>query len=112
VSVVLIASLPLPAQAHDIYSHLRDPSGTSCCDDRDCQLTPYRFTANRLQMFVDLRWIEVSRDKVQYVAIPGDTGETSGGHWCGFADGPNRMDLKALYITRCAILPPQSASAH
>ena len=89
VAVVLAASLPLPIQAHDIYSHLTDKLGTSCCDDRDCQLAPYRFVANGLQMFVDKRWIAVPSDKIQYVAVPGDTGETGGGHWCGFADQPN-----------------------
>ena len=111
VAVVLAASLSLPIQAHDIYSHLKDKLGTSCCDNRDCQLAPYRLGATGLQMFVDKRWIEVPSDKIQYVAVPGDTGETGGGHWCGFADEPNGMDPEALYITRCAILPPQSASA-
>jgi hypothetical protein len=33
ISIVLITSLPLPAQAHDIYSHLVDEVGASCCDD-------------------------------------------------------------------------------
>jgi hypothetical protein len=108
VAAVLAASLPLPIQAHDIYSHLKDKSGASCCDNRDCQLAPYRFTANGLQMFVDRRWIEVPSDKIQYVAVPGDMGETGGGHWCGSAYEPS---LGPLYITRCAILPPQAASA-
>jgi hypothetical protein len=40
ISAVLTASLPFPLQAHDIYSHLKDKAGTSCCDDRDCQLAP------------------------------------------------------------------------
>jgi hypothetical protein len=105
VAVVLAASLPLPIQAHDIYSHLKDKSGTSWCDDRDCQLAPYRFIATGLQTFVDKRWIEVPSDKIQYVAVPGDTG---GQHWCGSAYEPS---LGPLYITCCAILPPQSASA-
>ena len=111
VAVVLAASVPLPSQAHDIYSQLKDKAGASCCDNRDCRLAPYQFTASGLQMFVDKRWIEVPSDKIQYVTVPGDTGETGGGHWCGFADQPNGMDPEALYITRCAILPPQSASA-
>ena len=111
IAIVLTVSLPLPLEAHDIYSHLKDKSGASCCDDRDCHLAPYRFTANGVQMLVAKRWIDVPSEKIQYVAVPGDTGETGGGHWCGFADEPNRMDPEALYITRCAILPPQSASA-
>jgi hypothetical protein len=108
VIAVLAASLPLSIQAHDIYSHLRDQSGTSCCNDRDCRRAPYRFTATGVQMFVDSRWIEVPSDKIQYTAIQGDTGETGGGHWCGSDYEPS---LGSLYITRCAILPPQPASA-
>jgi hypothetical protein len=107
-SAVLTISLPLPLQAHDIYSHLKDKSGASCCDDRDCHLAPYRFTANGVQMLVAKRWIDVPSEKIQYVAVPGDTGETGGGHWCGLAYEPGGG---ASYITRCAILPPQSASA-
>jgi hypothetical protein len=82
VAVVLAASLPLPLQAHDIYSHLRDEAGGSCCEDRDCQPVPYRFIASGVQMFVDKRWIDVPSDRIQYRALPGDTGETGGGHWC------------------------------
>lgn len=41
---VLIASalinLLLPAQAHDIYSHLTDQEGGSCCNERDCRPAP------------------------------------------------------------------------
>jgi hypothetical protein len=49
----------------------------------------------------------VPSEKIQYLAIPGDTGETGGGHWCGLAYEPSGS---ASYLTRCAILPPQSAS--
>jgi len=105
---VLVGSLPLPVQAHDIYSHLKDGSGMSCCDDRDCRPAPYRFTTGKLQMFVDRRWIEVPSERIQYRALPGDTGETGGGHWCGLAYSPS---VGPMYMTRCAILPPQSGSA-
>jgi hypothetical protein len=107
IALVLTVSLPLPLEAHDIYSHLKDKSGASCCDDRDCQLAPYRFTVNGVQMLVAKRWIDVPSEKIQYLAIPGDTGETGGGHWCGLAYEPSGS---ASYLTRCAILPPQSAS--
>ena len=110
VAICLISFEP-PTEAHDVYSPLKDRWGNSCCDDRDCQLAPYRLTARGVQMLVDRHWIDVPSDKIQYLAVPGDTGVTGGGHWCGFADAPNRMDPEALYITRCAILPPQSASA-
>jgi hypothetical protein len=111
ISTVLSASLPLPIQAHDIYSHLVDEVGASCCDNRDCQPVLYRFIANGVQMFVDRRWIDVPRDRIQYRSLPGDTGETGGGHWCGSTYEPDFSNLGALYMTKCAILPPQSASA-
>ena len=108
-AAVLITNLPLPIQAHDIYSHLRDERGVRCCDDRDCHPAFYRFVGGDLQMFVDRQWIEVPRSTIQYRALLGDTGETSGGHWCGIVYVPS---IGAIYRTRCAILPPQAASAH
>ena len=74
----LLASLPLPIRAHDIYSHLWDFSGASCCDNRDCQPADYRLVMGEVQMFVYGQWITVPRDKFQYRALPGDTGETGG----------------------------------
>jgi hypothetical protein len=111
ISTILITSLPLPTQAHDIYSHLVDEVGASCCDNRDCRPVPYRFIASGVQMFIDTRWIDVPSDRIQYRALPGDTGETRGGHWCGSTCNPDFSDVGALYMTKCAILPPQSASA-
>lgn len=109
IAVLFTAISLLPVKAHDGYSHLIDKSGASCCNDRDCHPAPYRFTPTGLQMFVNRRWIDVPSEKIQYVAIPGDTGETGGGHWCGLAYEPS---VGPLYITHCAILPPQSASVH
>jgi hypothetical protein len=111
ICTVLVTNLPLPLQAHDIYSHLVDETGASCCDDRDCRPVLYRFTANGVQMFVDKRWINVPSDRIQHRALPGDTGETAGGHWCGSTYEPDFSNLGVLYMTKCAILPPQSASA-
>jgi hypothetical protein len=111
ISTVLITSLPLPIQAHDIYSHLVDEVGASCCDNRDCRPVPYRFIATGVQMFVDKLWINVPSDRIQYRSLPGDTGETGGGHWCGSAYEPDFSNLEGLYVTKCAILPPQAASA-
>jgi len=111
-SAIFIVALPLPVPAHDIYADLTDENGQNCCDDRDCRPALYRLTSAGLQMFVDRRWIDVPRHKIQYRALPGDTGETFGGHWCGSAYEPDFSTLKDLYVTKCAILPPQSASAH
>ena len=110
-AVVLVTSLPLPIQAHDIYSHLKDQAGASCCDDGDCRPAHYQLIASGLHMFVDGRWIKVPNNKVQYRALPGDTGETAGGHWCGAAYETDGANFDAAYVTQCAILPPQAASA-
>jgi hypothetical protein len=71
----------------------------------------YRFIADGVQMFVDKRWIEVPSARIQYRALPGDTGETGGGHWCGSAYEPTPGRVEDLYVTKCAILPPQAALA-
>ena len=52
VAAVLVTNLPLPIQAHDIYSHLVDEVGASCCDDKDCRPVLYRFIANGVQRAV------------------------------------------------------------
>jgi hypothetical protein len=102
----LLALTPGPIQAHDIYSHLVDASGRSCCDDRDCRPAHYRRRAPGVEMFIHGHWVPVPADTIQYRALPGDTGETSGGHWCG-TDDPTLGDT---VILRCAILPPNSAA--
>jgi hypothetical protein len=57
-------------------------------------------------------WIDVPYDKIQYRALLGDSGETSGGHWCGDSleqsFDPVVNGLGNMYSTRCAILPPNS----
>ena len=58
-------------------------------------------------MFVLGAWIIVPRNKFQYRALTGDTGETGGGHWCGIIY--DRV-IGRVYLTVCAILPPESAA--
>ncbi len=70
VAVVLAVSLPLPIQAHDIYSHLRDAGGGSCCDDTDCRPALHRVTASGVQMFVDQRWIDVPSSTINTAPCP------------------------------------------
>ena len=110
VAVVLVASLPLPIRAHDIYSHLIDEVGASCCDNRDCRPALHRVSASGVQMLVDQRWIDVPDERIQYRALLGDTGETGGGHWCGSTYKPDFGTPNTVYMTKCAVLPPQSAS--
>jgi len=109
--ILLLGLLTLgagPAQAHDIYLDVLDKSGRSCCDNRHCRPARYRVGKGGVLMFVHGQWIAVPNDKIQYLTIPGDTGETAGGHWCGSAHhGLNYV----FYDTRCAILPPNEASA-
>jgi hypothetical protein len=111
ISAAFAISLPLPIRAHDIYSHLKDGEGKSCCDERDCQPAHYRLSQRGVKMLVDRRWIDVPSEKIQYLSLPGDDGATGGGHWCGAAYEPSGADISTAYVTRCAILPPQSASA-
>jgi hypothetical protein len=103
--VALLALSPCSAQAHDIYEDLVDASGYRCCDNDDCHPVPYRMSPRgEVQMLVEQHWIDIPKETIQYRALPGDTGETAGGHWCG---APYR-ELNGYY-TRCAILPPNAA---
>jgi hypothetical protein len=111
IAVALLSFEP-PTDAHDIYSPLKDRWGNSCCNDQDCRPADYRFTAAGVQMFVDGRWIDVPSGAIQYIALPGDTGETRGGQWCGGSVYERNLSTPDdLYVTKCAILPSQSASA-
>jgi hypothetical protein len=110
ISAALAVSLPIPVQAHDIYSHLRDPWGRSCCSGTDCRPALYQRTTSGVRMFVDRRWIDVPDGTIQYRALPGDTGESHGAHWCGMVD-PLGDGFGPVHVTCCAILPPRTASA-
>ena len=104
VAVVLSLDLEFPIEAHEIYSHLKDDWGNSCCDEKDCRPAPYRVTATGVQMLVNGDWIAVPDSAIQYRALPGDTDETAGGHWCGII---RNMDGHGIdYSTLCAVLPP------
>jgi hypothetical protein len=105
-AIFLLACEP-PTEAHDIYLHLTDSRGRQCCDDRDCRPARYRFTAGGVEMFAYERWFAVPADRIQYRALPGDTGETDGGHWCGLAY--QQRNGRVSHVTQCAILPPYAA---
>lgn len=107
----LITGLTPTVGAHDIYRHLRDSDGKSCCSMMDCQPAPYRLTAGGVKMFVDGRWIDIPSDRIQYRALLGDTGESGGGHWCGSGPARGGHDHYVTYETICAILPPQAGAA-
>src|SRR5215208_1158112 len=84
-SAGLCISQPVPVFAHDIYSQLTSKSGRRCCDGSDCRPAQYRVKTSGIEMLVQRRWVHIPSGSVQYRAIAGDTGETSGGHWCGEA---------------------------
>ena len=92
------------AQAHDIYTHLKSRSGKSCCDNSDCRPAPYRITSSGVEMLVGETWVGVPRGIIEYRMLEGDTGETSGGHWCG-------ERYEGGFVTYCAFLPPTLAAA-
>jgi hypothetical protein len=61
-------------------------------------------------MYVDGDWVDVPGEAIQYQSLPGDTGETRGGHWCGTAISEYGGRV-VRHATHCAILPPNSTSA-
>jgi hypothetical protein len=106
ISTVLITSLPLPIQAHDIYTTLRDRHGRNCCNSLDCQPAPDQVTPRGVKMLVVGRWIDVPPETIPYIILPDDTGDTGGGHWFGQGYEPGGADINVPYVTKCAILPP------
>jgi hypothetical protein len=103
-AAILLLGFEPPAQAHDIYSPLKDRWGNSCCHDQDCRPAHYRMTPAGVQMLINGEWIAVPDHAIQYRALPGDTGETDGGHWCGNIFFKHSGGVE--YSTHCAILPP------
>jgi hypothetical protein len=100
-----------PVEAHDIYSRLVDENGANCCSERDCTPAPYRVTREGVWMLVKGRWIAVPSNKIQYRTLLGDTGETGGGHWCGWALDSTGPAGDSRAHTICAVLPPNFAAA-
>jgi hypothetical protein len=107
-AILLFVGYEPTTEAHDIYSPLKDRWGNSCCNDQDCRPVPYRVTPAGVQMLVNGDWIAVPDHTIQYRALPGDTGETAGGHWCG--EIRRRGYSGVDYTTLCAILPPNAAA--
>jgi hypothetical protein len=93
------------AQGHDIYAHLTDNLGRSCCHNSDCRPAHYRITPFGVEMWIGEKWIAIPRGKLQYRILEGDLGETGGGHWCG------APDEGVSFFTYCAIVPPSLAVA-
>src|SRR6478609_533864 len=58
-------------------------------------------------MYVDQQWINVPNERIQYRALPGDRGETWGGHWCGSVYEPDFSNLGGLFFLMSP-RPPRS----
>ena len=82
--LVLCFDFLTPVEAHDIYIGLTDSSGIPCCTVSDCRPAQYRVSPEGVQMLVQDDWIVVPAPLIQYRLLKGDTGETAGGHWCGY----------------------------
>jgi len=95
------------AEAHDIYTGLTDTSGRPCCTISDCRPAQYRISLAGVQMLVQDEWIVVPAPVIQYRLLRGDTGETAGGHWCGFTELRNLERTTASPVAFCAVLPPK-----
>lgn len=99
-AVGLLALSIGPLDAHDIYTHLKDSTGRSCCSGADCRPVPYRQTSSGVQMLIEGVWVPIPEAQIEQRSIEGDTGETGGGHWCGRRLGGAR------FLTYCAFVPP------
>jgi hypothetical protein len=104
-AAIALLSFCSMVSAHDIYRFLADPSGESCCRSGDCRPAAYRFTPEGVQMLVNGAWHTVPANRIIYRTLPGDTGETKGGHWCG-AERRQHRPMQMPFFTYCAVLPP------
>jgi hypothetical protein len=53
-------------------------------------------------MLVNDVWVYIPKGTLQFRGLPGDLGETAGGHWCG-------EPFEGGFITYCAFVPPNIA---
>lgn len=72
--IALLALIATPALAadhagharwHHIYKQWLTPSGTSCCNERDCAPGLARVTASGVEVEIDGRWTPVPADRVR-----------------------------------------------
>jgi hypothetical protein len=108
--VIFLLLFSSPSSSHDIYVGLKDASGRPCCDNGDCRPALYRISPSGVHMLVEGVWITVPGPLLQYRLLYGDTGETAGGHWCGFTEERDPELKGGPPLTFCAILPPSFAA--
>lgn len=96
---MVVGAAAAPAGAHEWYSGLRSPSGTPCCNDRDCRAVEYRVnpdTGNE-EIRANGTWHPVEYDKVLPIFPP-----DGGSHACW-----NNSIGKPRF--RCIMLPGMAA---
>ena len=111
-AAIFLISFEPPAEAHDIYSHLKDRWGNSCCNDKDCRPAAYRVTPTGVQMLVSGEWIAVPDYAIQYRALPGDTGETAGDIGAGDIRYKPSDGMEYQLTARSCRLTPQRSRGH
>lgn len=100
------------AQAHDIYSGVRNHAGTLCCGGEDCRAVSFRVVQGGYQLFDDTGWaVVLPQERVTPALVPGSPPEAEA-HWCGRAlnerdDDP--VDLRNRWHTFCAFIRPGGA---
>jgi hypothetical protein len=103
----ILALGTIPSEAHDIYMHLRNERGVSCCDGTECRPAHHRMKGRLVEMRVNGKWFTIHQDLISFRSLEGDTGETKGGHWCG----KHQVGSSWEYLqTHCAFLPPNFTS--
>lgn len=118
-----IATLPLvamlalmePANAHEIYTGLRNKDGLLCCGGQDCGVTSYRERGGTFEFLTrEQTWVTIPQDHIQFIPIAGDppSGDAHRAHLCYRSATPfDREDPSSdrvfgdIYLY-CAFIPP------
>ena len=70
IAAVLPALCTDPVAAHDGYAEVMTPDGrTSCCDDKDCSVVPWRETEHGLEYKLDGFWVRGQEHNQLYQPI-------------------------------------------
>ena len=91
-----------PVVAHDWYEGLTSPSGTRCCDRRDCVPVGHRYdpAGRRLEVELEGRWVPVAPAAVVPLASPDGDAHACYEHLSVFG--------VEILSGRCVVLPGES----
>ena|SRR5271170_3224441 len=118
-SIVLVILGITAANAHEIYTGVRDKDGHLCCGGADCSVTVYReLPGGRFEFLTrEGAWIPIPIERITFLPIPGDEndGTPNKAHLCyrnpfasesigdGFFAADDGTQRILLY---CAFIPP------